>query len=46
MEKRNGEGKKYDYSGKLILIGIYLNGKILKDKKYYYDDKLNLKENI
>ncbi len=25
--KRNGKGKEYDYSGKLIFEGEYLNGK-------------------
>ena len=28
--KRNGKGKDYDYGGKLIFEGEYLNGKRLK----------------
>ena len=39
---RHGKGKEYDYNGKLIFEGEYLNGKKWngKGKEYYSDGKL------
>ena len=38
--KRNGKGKEYDYSGKLVFEGEYLNGKKWNGKEYDGNGKI------
>ena len=41
LKEGNGKGKEYNYDGKLIFEGEYLNGKRNgKGKEYNYDGKL------
>ena len=38
--ERDGEGKEYNYDGKLIFEGEYYKGKKRKGKEYDYDGNL------
>ena len=46
MQKKNGNGKEYDYRGRLKFEGEYLNGEKWngKQKEYYRKGRLKFEE--